>query len=153
MAKKILAIVLALGMLGYMAAPAMAANRILILNINWVGSNSSAVVAESWSGGSDIDDTEGDVDVTNDDADADAAGVVATNSNVSDVGEAGADSDRVAVVNFNGAGTSSTAVMGGAYTGGDYVTDTEGDVTVDNGTSTSSAQGFLVTNTNITRVR
>ncbi len=153
MAKKILALVLALGMLGYMVAPALATYNVLVVNLHWVGNHQRARIADAETGYETVSNTGGTVDITNDDADATAEGVDVVNTDVVDVGGPTATSYNVAVGNISGVGTTQVAASSTAYTGGDTVSNTGGDVTTDNGKATAHSSGWTLTNTSITRVR
>ncbi len=151
MAKKILALVLAVGTLGYMVAPAMAAHDVFVGNFHYVGFYGHVRTSEAWSGDTDITDAD-EVNITNDGATSTAGGIDAVNTDVVDVGESSEDSHDIAVVNASGAGFVGTSSSSGAYTGGDVIGDAD-DVTVNNGTTESHAWGFSLVNTSITRVR
>lgn len=152
MAKKILAIVLALGMLVGTAAPAAAAYNIWIYNDNWIDYQFVYSGAYSWSGDEDVEDTGGNVDITNDDTEAITDVEVITNTNDTEVGDSSSVSYDVDVENYNGIDTSEIILESVSSTGDDEVYDTGGNVTLSNGSSSAYTGGFLLTNGNITRV-
>lgn len=153
MAKKILALTLALAMLWGTAAPAAAAYNVFVGNFHFVGNHQRARTANAESGWENVSNTGGNVDIANDDAEADAGGIDLVNSDVTDVGGPATTSYNVAVVNAGAVGNTQTATGSTAYTGGDTVTNTGGNVDLDNGTTTANSHGWSLTNTSITRVR
>ena len=151
--KKVLGVLAAVAMMAYMAAPAMAAYNVWVVNNNLVGVRFLTFGALSWSGDEDVSSTGGSVEITNTNTDASADVVDDVNVNDTDIGEAGANSYNVLVENNNVVVANDSLVSSLASSGDDSVTDTGGNVTLVNGSATSYAGGFLVTNSNITRVR
>lgn len=130
--------------------PVLKAAEIEIINEN------EAVVkndldAEAVAGNEDVSDTGGDVDLSSDDASASTELINETNSNTNEIGAPDEGSIEAVVESSNSAQVRNE-MESDSLTGGNDVSDTGGDVTVESEGANSSAHLVDIVNTNTTEV-